>query len=265
MKADKEMMKLISRNFRSGVRLLVFMVIAVMITSCSKSDDPTVEPEPAVETGTVPFNVIQRVENFAVETDDTNPTEPKTSAFFSLEDKAEVPITYAKTVRWDIAFNGLYNSFLSANNGKDATNSGFGSNGAGGITIVQKSFEEVKDIPADSEFKTAGGLIGTDDAGAFGRGTGWYLYDFGASVVATGYDKQHVAYALGNPLKLYNGTTLPARTVIVKTARGNYAKIKMISCYKNAFTPDLWFRNTPHMFFTFEYILAKKGSTKFNQ
>lgn len=247
------------------LNLWSLMLLALLIVSCSKDDPSITGPEePPGETGTTPFNVIQRVENFAVETDDSNPTESKTTAYFSLENKGEVPATYAKTVRWDLAFNGLYNSFLSGNNGKDNTNAGYGSNGTGGIMIVQKPFEEVRDIPADDQFKTGGGLIGTDDAGAFGQGTGWYLYDFSASVVATGYDKQHVAYALGNPLKLYNGTTLPARTVILKTANGNYAKIKMISCYKDAYTPAEWFRNTPHMFFTFEYILAKKGSTTFN-
>lgn len=244
-------------------RLLAIMGItaSVLFVSCSKENEAT--PDPAEEIDGVTFYKMFRVENYAVETDDNNPTVPKTAVYYSLEERKDVPLVNAKTTRWDIAFNGLYNSFISANNGKNETNSGFGSNGVGGLTIVQKPYDEVVDIPADAEFKTAGGLVGTDDAGAFGQGIGWYLYDFGASVVATGADKQHVAYALGSPLKLLNGTTLAARTIIVRTAKGNYAKIKMISCYKNAFTPDLWFKNTPHMYFTFEYTLAPKGSLKF--
>ncbi|MNY71051.1 hypothetical protein D3C86_2093090 [compost metagenome] len=53
------------------------------------------------------------------------------------------------------------------------------------------------------------------------------------------------------------------RTVIVRTANGDYAKIKMISGYKDAFTADKWFQTTPHMFYTFEYVVVPKGSTKF--
>lgn len=250
----------------SGLQSFLFFSLSMaafstVFTGCS--DKEIAGPEQEVEVDGVVFNKLFRVENFAMETDDANPTVPKTAVYYSLEERKDVALVNAKTTRWDIAFNGLYNSFISGNNGKDETNAGFGSNGTGGVMIVQKPYNEVVDIPADAEFKTGGGLIGTDDAGAFGQGTGWYLYDFGGSLVATGADKQHVAYALGHPLKLLNGATIPARTIIVRTAKGNYAKIKMISCYKDAFTPDLWFKNTPHMYFTFEYTLAQKGSTKF--
>jgi len=37
----------------------------------------------------------------------------------------------------------------------------------------------------------------------------------------------------------------------------------MISCYKDAFTADKWFIDTPHMYFTFEYVIVPKGSKKF--
>ncbi|MDO7744729.1 MAG: hypothetical protein MUP99_13170, partial [Pedobacter sp.] len=113
-------------------------------------------------------------------------------------------------------------------------------------------------------FKTGGTVVGTDKNGDFGEGTGWYLYDFGGRTVGDGsYEKEHVAYAIADGLTLANGTKLPARTIVLRTANGNFAKIKMISCYQNAFTPETWFRTTPHMFFTFEYVLAPKGSTKF--
>lgn len=249
----------LKQTFRSIA--ILGITASVLFVSCSKDSDVT--PDSTEEIDGVTFYKMFRVENYAVETDDNNPTVPKTAVLYSLEESKDIPLSNIKTTRWDITFNGLYNSFISGNNGKDDKNSGYGSNGVGGILIVKKAYDEVVDIPSDIEFKTGGGLIGTDDAGSFGQGTGWYLYDFGASVVATGYDKQHVAYALGNPLKLLDGSTLPARTIIVRTAKGNYAKIKMISCYKDALTPDLWFRTTPHMYFTFEYTLAPKGSLKF--
>lgn len=234
--------------------VLVGFIITLSL-ACSKSDSPVPEkPEPEKPgQGAIPFFKLQRVQNFSVETDDKNPTQAKNAAYFSLENKEEVKELYAKTARWDIGFNGLYNSFLSGNNGKDATNLGYGASGIGGIMIVEKPFDQVTAVPADAEFKTKGTLIGTDNLGDFGEGIGWYLYDFAGTKKGDGsYNKQHVAYALPE-----------IRTIIVRTAAGNYAKIKMISCYKDAFTADQWFRETPHMFFTFEYVLVPKGSTKF--
>lgn len=234
--------------------LLIAGFLGIMFTACSKSGDPIPDPiDPLIPTGTVPYYKLQRVENFAAPTDDANPTAPAVTVFYSLENKEIVPANYAQTTRWDIAFGGLYNSFMSGNNGKTGNNYGNGGAGTGGVLILDKPFNEVTDVPADAQFKTGKDLIGTDDSGDFGEGTGWYLYDFAGTIRGDGsYNKQHVAYAL--PEK---------RTVIIRTGNGNYAKVKMISCYKDAFTSELWFRETPHMYFTFEYVLVPKGSTKF--
>lgn len=235
---------------------LMLLIALLIMASCSKSNDPTPTPEvkpPANNGGTVPFYKVQRVENFAAPTDDANPTAPAVTVYYSLENKEITPASYAQTTRWDVAFGGLYNSFMSGNNGKDANNYGNGGAGTGGILIIDKPFDQVTAVPSDDQFKTRKDLIGTDDLGDFGEGTGWYLYDFAGTKLGDGsYNKQHVAYAM--PEK---------RTVIIRTANGNYAKIKMISCYKDAFTADKWLRNTPHMYFTFEYVLVPKGSTKF--
>lgn len=260
-----QIISLFKKSVTGSIAILCLVVLS--FSACSKKDavnpDPTPEM-PARDADKVPYYKLQRVENLAAQTDDQNPTTPKTEILFSLDYKKEQPASYAKTSFWDVSLSGLYNSFLSGNNNADAANTGYQGPGKGGITVLQKTFDEVTAIPADNEFKTGKGLIGTDDAGAFGQGTGWYLYDFGGTTVGDGSDtKVHVAYALGNPLKLANGTILPARTIIVKTAAGDYAKIKMISCYKDVFTPDQMFTNTPHMYFTFEYVIVPAGSTKF--
>jgi hypothetical protein len=241
-----------------------FLFIILLLGACSKSNNQKAEDELPPESANVPFFKLQRVENFAVETDDKNPTEIKAATYFSLETKTEAPAKYAKTARWDMGFNGLYNSFIAGNSGADGSNLGYGGPGAGGILILEKAFDEVVDIPSDAQFKTKGGVVGTDEHGDFGVGTGWYLYDFGGGLMSnSSFDKQHVAYALSSPMTMTNGTKLNARTIVVRTGKGNYAKVKMISCYKDAFTPDQWFRTTPHMFFTFEYVVVPKGSTKF--
>ncbi|MGN8068471.1 HmuY family protein [Mucilaginibacter sp. 22184] len=245
-------MRSITHNLTKWLGVLT--IAGMLFSSCSKSNNP--EPDPKTDTpaasGSVPFYKLQRVENFSAPTDDSAPTTAPPVLYFSLENKAQAPADYQKTARWDLSFSNLYNSFIGANNGKDATNPGYTANGVGGILILKQAFETVTDVPADKDFSTSK-TFGTDDQGAFGEGTGWYLYDFGGNIRGDGsYNKQHVAYAMPE-----------SRTLVVRTATGNYAKIKMISCYKDVFTADKWFRDTPHMYFTFEYVIVPKGSTKF--
>jgi hypothetical protein len=248
-------------------KYFIAIALILIIISCSKSSDsPNPDPDPA-DTTIVPagnFYKLIRVENFLGDTSDSNPTTAKNTLLYSLENNTPRTNNYQKTSKWDLAFGDLYASFLAGNNGTDVNNYGHGTSAKGGILILKQKFEDVVNIPADSAFKTGKNLIGTDDAGSFGVGTGWYLYDFGGDVAGdTSYDKQHVAYALGNELTLNNGNKIAARTIVVRTAGGNYAKIKMISVYKDTFTRDKWFRDTPHMYFTFEYVMVPKGSTKF--
>ncbi|MCD8740989.1 HmuY family protein [Mucilaginibacter roseus] len=240
----------------SGRWFFMLTVVSVLFTACSKDNDVVPDDKTGTETpnpnGTVPYYKIQRVENFLAPIDDSQPTTPPPVVYFSLENKEEVAAEFKKTARWDISFGSLYNSFIGSNNGKDEKNEGYGANGAGGILILEKPFEEITDVPASGEFSTSA-TYGTDKLGAFGDGTGWYLYDFNGTIRGDGSEqKKHVAYAMPE-----------SRTLVVRTASGDLAKIKMISCYKDAFTPDKWFKDTPHMYFTFEYVLVPKGSTKF--
>lgn len=250
-----------NKNCKGKILLCLLLVGVVMFGACSK-DNATVEETP--DTKDTVYYIKHRVENLYAPIDDKNPTATPTVFFFNLTSHKHVDASFAKTTDWDVAFGSLYNSFLSGNNGQNVNNYGAGATGQGGICILKQPFDSVIAIPEASAFKTAKDLVGTDDAGAFGVGTGWYLYDFSGLVIGDGsYNKQHVAYALANPLKLPNGTWSLPRTVVVRTAKGDYAKLKMISCYKDAFTPDTWFRETPHMYFTFEYVIVPKGSTKF--
>jgi len=242
---------------------IVLMATWLCLPACSSDDpQPVIEDPPDEEPGMPEpedpdskFFKLVRIENLGFDTTqvDDDPTAPKPTVFFSLEEGVIKAPAYAKTNRWDLAFGHLYNSFLSGNNGNDPKNYGSGANSAGGICILEQNFNDVASVPQASQFLTGRDAIGTDDAGTFGTGIGWYLYDFGGTIRGDGsYEKQHVAYALAD-----------TRTVVVRTARGHFAKIRMISCYKDAFTADQWFRDTPHMFYTFEYVMVPAGSTRF--
>ncbi|WP_281233184.1 HmuY family protein [Flavobacterium gelatinilyticum] len=249
--------------------ILTVFLFTTLLTACSsddsKADDNQDPGDPDIEIPANPlFYKLTSVKNYQGSTSDDNPTAPSATLYYSLEENKAMDGSYKKTRKWDLAFGGLYASFLSGNNGSNSQNNGYQASGVGGITIVAKPFEEVIDIPADSQFKTGIDVVGTDDAGSFGSGTGWYLYDFGGDVVGDGSpEKAHVAYALGASLTTKNGTVIPARTVIVKTANGNYAKIKMRSVYKDVYDPAQWFKDTPHMYYSFDYVLVPAGSTKF--
>ncbi len=248
--------------------LVAFISLPVLFIGCGK-DNPTLEPEPEEEEpieDTTPtdesmFYKLHRVESFAGDTEYDGPVDGnRATIYFSLESKKGIPDLYQKSNLWDMSFIGIANSGIVANNGKNLKSPGYGSSGVGMIYITDKPFDEVIDIPADNLFKIGAGL---DENGTFGDGLGWALYDWGGEQVADGnYEKQHVAYALGNPLTLNSGRTI-VRTLIVKTAKGNYGKVKMISLYKDAFTPDKMFRKTQYPYFTFEYVLVPAGSTKF--
>lgn len=248
------------------VSISVILLISGLMTACKKETESTGTDDDTDTTITATYTVfykLTRVQNFAATTSDDANAVPAT-LYYSLEGKKEIAASYAKTRQWDVAFGGLYNSFLSGNNGSNGANNGSGSSGVGGILILEQAFDAVTAIPNDAQFKTGANVVGTDDAGDYGQGMGWYLYDFGgAHVRNTEYENQHVAYALAEPLRLANGTTINPRTVVVKTAKGNYAKIRMISCYKDLYKQSEWHRTAPHMYFTFEYIIVPAGSTKF--
>lgn len=259
------------KNYTAQFPKIIFalFLIATLSASCSsddpKADETEVDPEIEQPVNNTLFYKVLHVKNYEGSTSDDNPTAPSKTLYYSLEENKSVDDSYVKTRKWDMAFGGLYASFLSGNNGSNAKNNGYQAGGVGGITIVEKHFDQVIDIPADSEFKTGLDVIGTDDAGSFGNGVGWYLYDFGGEVMtdASNPQKAHVAYALGESLTTIKGVVIPARTIILKTANGSYAKIKMISVYKDVYKAADWYKDTPHMYYTFDYVMVPAGSTKF--
>jgi hypothetical protein len=218
----------------------LLILSAGLLSSCKKDKDPVEEPSDF-------YYKLERVENF------TSAVEKAPAFYFSFNTKKEVAATQVKTTEWDMAFGGTLTCFISGNSGADAANYGVESNAVGGIAIVEKPFDQVTDIPAATEFKTGKNVFGLDKEGGRATETGWLLYDETGLIKGDGSAlKKHVAY--GMPEK---------RTLVIRTAKGDYAKIKMISLYKDAFTADKMFLNTPSAFFTFEYVVVPKGSTKF--
>ncbi|WP_217652316.1 HmuY family protein [Sinomicrobium oceani] len=247
--------------------ILLACSLPLWFMACGGSDDgpgPDPDPDPVEDTTAVDngmFYKLHRVENFAGDTEYDGPVDGKRAAiYFSLENKEGVKASYQKSNLWDLSFSGIANSDIDVNNGSVRSSLGYGATGVGAIYITDRSFEEVTDIPDESQFRYR---VSLDENGAFGNGLGWALYDWGGEIVAdASYEKQHVAYALGNPLTLNNGKNL-VRTLVVKTAKGYYAKIKMISVYKDISDPENMMRNSTYPYFTFEYVLVPGDSETF--
>lgn len=225
------------------------LLLLLLCSACSKDQD--ISEPPTTGTDTI-FGKLITVSNLMTDTSDADPTSTfRIPVYYSLEENKAAPAEYAKTSRWDVSFTGIYNSYLGGNNGSNNNNLGYGASGKGGIYIVQQKFEDVKTIPADDQFITSDGAYGADDSGAFGTGVGWYFYDFGGSKYPGVPDKEHVVYPIED------------RTLIVRTSRGNYAKIKMLSIYKDMLNPADWKTFSPHPYYSFQYILVKAGSKSF--
>lgn len=154
---------------------------------------------------------------------DGRPAGTGSFTFFSLRDNMMVPGTDSASTNWDIAFRGT----------DIIINGGASGPGNGAAQIVEGLFEEVTEAPtsgwvADSE---------TGPAIPFGSGNGWYNYNPVAMVLSP----------------------FPGRVILVRTADGLYAKMRIISYYRGA--PDAPTQDSDARYYTFEYLLQPDGST----
>ena len=141
-------------------------------------------------------------------------SEVKPFHYFSFKEAAEV----TENDSWDIAFKGT----------TIITNSGVSGSGRAASIIVNGTFADVLVVPKYSEFKQD-----TDAVLAIpsGSGNGWYNYN-GAT---------------------HQITPIAGKIIIVKTNNGNYAKMEILSYYK-----DLTTSETPY--YTFNYMYQPNGS-----
>jgi hypothetical protein len=119
--------------------------------------------------------------------------------FFNLRTNTVMNLSDSASTNWDVAFHST--TIL--------VNSGTSGPGNCAASVVQKGFDNVTAAPADS-------LFAKDNAPTHaiptGSGNGWYNYDPAAYVI----------------------TPIAGRTLVVKTADGKYAKIEILSYYKDA-------------------------------
>ena len=150
-------------------------------------------------------------------------------AFFSLERNETVSYTDSATNKWDIAIRST--TIL--------TNSGTSGPGLGGA-FVQKSvsFDTYATITTDSVFRTDASTTASY-AIPTGSGNGWYNYNTSTNIISP----------------------IPGNVIVVRTATGKYAKLEILSYYKDA--PASPTATDVARYFTFRFIYQPNGTKTF--
>lgn len=224
--------------FRTNLnKLILFAALAV---SCGK-DAPV---RPSLEDGksTVIYDLPGDTE--ASMSDGVNGKDERDfhTFLFRFRDKKQIWIRtkadsaqWLKTVDWDIAFTGPYNSEIYVNNADYLHNPGYGGEASGtAVVLLHQSYESVVEAPDDVTFDQSE-LNKIGWASSEGS-SGWFNYSLNT----------HIMQAL------------PNRTYAIRLPDGNYAKLQLINAYKGnppAVTDMYW----PAPYYTFRYFVQPDG------
>jgi len=201
--------------------LLALTGAALSLSACSKDDDDTaVQPVPELPTETA--------KNLAPAAGAANPITgqpgtPRHYAFYSLANKSEVLYTDSATTKWDIAVRG---TTILVNGGSSGP-------GQGGAIVKEGLFAEQTTAPTTGyRVDTA-----TEKAIKTGSGNGWYSYNSTTHLVVP----------------------IAGRVLLLRTATGKYARLEVVSYYKDA--PTTPTGTEPSGYYTFRYVYQPDGST----
>ncbi len=200
-----------------------FSLILVTMISCKKDD-----PAPVTLTATTFTNLPADPPSGGYNPMNGQPIGVTNEyTFFSFKTGAFVVNADSATANWDLGFNGT----------KIIVNSGTSGPGTAMAQVVSGIFGEITSAPEAgylSDNKTA--------APAFyaitrGSGNSWYNYDGATNVI----------------------TPIAGRVIFVKTSEGKYAKMEILSYYKDSpATPD---NTSIDRHYTFRYNFQANGTT----
>ncbi len=145
--------------------------------------------------------------------------EKREFVYFSFDSEGVV----TQNDNWDIAFKGT----------TIIVNGGIHGNTQAVAVIVLGTFAEITEVPDATEFKQDTDII---NAIPTGSGNGWYNY---------------------NPAN-HDITPIPGRIILIKTHDGKYAKMEILSYYK-----DMIIDGDYPAYYTFNYVYQDNGSTTF--
>ncbi len=214
-------------SIKSIFTLFLVIAFSTMFMAC-KEDDPT--PDPIVST---------TISNLAA--DPSTGFNPTTGApigqknkftFFSFKTGAAIDAVDSATNKWDLGFKGTTIIVNSPTSGP----------GTSLVQVVSGIFDELNEAPADG-YKADDKNATIKNAIPTGSGNGWYTATGGAP---------------GTPTIV---KPIAGKIIIVKTADSRYAKLEILSYYKDA--PASPTGNEPSRYYTFRYVYQPNDTKSF--
>lgn len=215
--------------------ILLFILSGVLISCTKDQENPQLEDGKSTIIKDLPGDLGASMADGV----DGKVKRPFEDFYFRLSGKEQIKDTaiYAKTLNWDIAFTGIYNSMIKVNSGTDPLSPGYGGEGKGLIVAIEKPYQEVTMAPTLAEMESGNlSFVGWDKYPQ-PYYKGWYFYDL----------RTHISV----PVK--------GRTFVFLTADGKFAKLELLNIYKGnpATVTDL---HWPAPYFTFRYYVQEDGS-----
>lgn len=261
-------------NFRN---ILFFCLVIAALSSCGKINDLNgFDWEEEAPLSDSVFNREIQILDLGVNNipEGHRPVDGEDPLYFSLEKFSSVHLGYKTTERWDLAFLGMYRTTITSNNGS-RQGLGYGSSAIGGMLVLDSAYSEVTTIPDDSRFVYPGGA-GLGYAEVFGGYVpgGHIYYTFFSTIhpnIEPGMEifYQHMMYCLSEDFAArFPGPSSAGhgpKTILIRTAAGNYAKLETQSYYKGVMDPMLMRRGTeyPIPYISFRYMVVPAGEKRF--
>ena len=216
-------------SVKSILSLVIIASLVATFTGCSENEDPL----PVVATT---FSNLAADPGTGFNPTTGQPTGlTRQFTFFSFKTGDVVAHTDSATNKWDLGFNGTTIIVNSATSGP----------GTAQAQIISGIFDELTTAPmdgykSDNDVAPIAGAPNANLAIPTGSGQGWYTYD-GVNMV--------------------NKPTA-GKIIVVKTSEGRYAKMEILSYYKDA-PANPTFNNTAR-YYTFRYVFQPNETSSFN-
>lgn len=145
--------------------------------------------------------------------------------FFSFETGGIIPNSDSLTNKWDLGFRG---TTIIVNGGANRI-------GKGGVQILNGLFSSLATAPLDGYLLDGAG----GNAIPTVSGNGWYTYQPASQTIVP----------------------TAGKVLVIRTAKGKYAKMEILSYYKDA--PAAPTNQNPSRYYTFQYVYQPSGTVKF--
>jgi len=240
-------------SWQKRPRHILWCLLIVLLAACSSSDEKTGTP-PVVLTPLDTYTSIdERTSTLYVKDLPGSVGNTFESGhipiFFNLEDHTVInthdaegawltlPEAKAQDNRWDVCFSGIYNSYITFNNGTIQDTPGYEGTGKGGMVVLDALFDELDEAPSNETFDAFMAEQTSSGWHDFPVGhKGWYFYSL----------QSHIMSAISGV------------TIVIRTGDGKFAKLEMKTLYLG--NPESPTVNTPTPYFTFRYFLQEDGS-----